>query len=140
MHVSGTGFGYSDISFKNCRNHSTSSPVLSKIINSDSIVERAMQVCLKYFQDIAALPRVNTYPLVDFDSSKSAIQIVSLYLQVQVDTFHISKHFFWYSSSSLLLIVGQSNNHHQDYQCIYSICLRGKLYRVQSKYIRLLMI
>ena len=48
-------------------------------MNSDSIVERAMHVCLKDFQDTAASSKVNTYPLVDFDSSESAIQLASLY-------------------------------------------------------------
>ena len=48
---------------------------LIKAMNSDSIVERAIHVCLEDFQDTAAPPRVNTYPLVDFDSSESAIQL-----------------------------------------------------------------
>ena len=48
-------------------------------MNSDSIMERAIHVFLKDFQDTAAPPRVNTYPLVDFDSSESAIQLASLY-------------------------------------------------------------
>ena len=48
-------------------------------MNSDSIVERAIHVCLEDFQDTAAPPRANTYPLVDFDSSESAIQLASLY-------------------------------------------------------------
>ena len=38
-----------------------------------------MHVYLKDFQDIAAPPRVNMYPLVDFDSSESANQLASLY-------------------------------------------------------------
>jgi len=75
--MAGTGFGHNDIS--SCRNHYASSPALSKAINSDSIVDRAIHVCLKDFQDIAAPLRVNTYPLVDFDSSESAIQLASLY-------------------------------------------------------------
>ena len=48
-------------------------------MNYDSIAERAIRVCLEYFQDTAAPPRVNPYPLVDFDSSESAIQLASLY-------------------------------------------------------------
>ena len=48
-------------------------------MNSDFIVERAMHVCLEDFQDTTAFLRVNTYPLVDFNSSESAIQLVSLY-------------------------------------------------------------
>ena len=79
MHIAGTGFCYNGISSKNCRSHSASSPALSKAMNSDSIVERVIHVCLEDFQDTAAPPRVNTYPLVDFDSSESAIQLASLY-------------------------------------------------------------
>ena len=73
MHIAGTGFCHNGISFKNYRSHSAFSPVLSKAINSDSIVERAIHVCLKDFQDTAAPPKVNTYSLVDFDSSESEI-------------------------------------------------------------------
>ena len=65
--MAGTGFCHNGISSKNCRSHSASSPALSKVMNSDSIVKRAIHVCLKDFQDTAAPPRVNTYPLVDFD-------------------------------------------------------------------------
>ena len=68
MHIAGTGFY-----------HSASSPALSKAMNSDFIVEQTIHVCLKDFQDSAAPPRVNTYPLVDFDSSESVIQLASLY-------------------------------------------------------------
>jgi len=48
-------------------------------MNSDSIVERAIHVSLEDFQDTAAPPRVNTYSQIDFDSSESTIQLVSLY-------------------------------------------------------------
>ena len=71
--MAGTGLGHNGKSSKKYRSHSVSSPALSKTINFDSIVKRAMHVCLKDFQDTAAPPRVNTYPLVDFDSSESAI-------------------------------------------------------------------
>jgi len=57
--MAGTGLGHNSISFKNYRS-STSSPVLFKAINSDSIMERAMHVCLEDFQDTATPPRVNT--------------------------------------------------------------------------------
>ena len=77
--MTGTGLGHSGISFKNCRRHSAFSPSLSKAINFDPIVERAMYVCLKDFKDTVVHPSVNTYVLVDFDSSKSAIQFASLY-------------------------------------------------------------
>ena len=42
-------------------------------------MERAIQVCLDDFHDIAPPSRVNTYSLVDFNSLKYAIQLVSLY-------------------------------------------------------------
>ena len=59
MHIAGTGFCYNDISFKNYRRHSASPLALSKAMNSDSIEERVIHVCLEDFQDIAAPPRVN---------------------------------------------------------------------------------
>ena len=65
-------------SSKKSLSHSASSPALSRAINSDSIVDRAMHVCLEDFQDIAAPPKVNTYPLVDFVSVLSDIQFASV--------------------------------------------------------------
>ena len=79
MHIAGTNFYHNGIFSKNCQSHFASSPALSKTMNFDSIVERAIHVCLKDFQNTAAPPRVNTYPLVDFDSSESVIQLASLY-------------------------------------------------------------
>ncbi|CAL5433238.1 unnamed protein product [Camellia sinensis] len=76
---SGTGFGHIGISSRKWRSHSASSPALSKAMNSDSIVDLAMQVCLEDFQDTAAPPRVKTYPLVDFKSLVSDIQFASQY-------------------------------------------------------------
>jgi len=78
MHMASTGLDHSGIFFKNCRSHSASSAALSKVINSNSIVERAMQVCLEDFQDTTASPRLKMYPLIDFDFSESAIQFTSL--------------------------------------------------------------
>ena len=69
MHMGGTDFDHNGISFKNCQSHSASSSALFKDMNSDSIVEQIIHVCLKDFQDTIALSRV---PLVDFDSLKSA--------------------------------------------------------------------
>ena len=74
-----TGLGHNGISFKNYRSHSSSSLALFKAINFNSIVEREIHICLEDFQDTTAPPRVNTYPLVDFDSSVSTIQLASLY-------------------------------------------------------------
>ena len=61
MHMTGTGFGHNGISFKNYQNHSASSLALFKAMKSDSIVEQAIHICLKDFQDTVASPRVNTY-------------------------------------------------------------------------------
>ena len=79
MHMVGIDLGHKGISTRNCRSHSASFPALSKAINSDSIMERAMQVCLKDFQNTIAPSRVKMYSLIDFDSLKSAIQFASLY-------------------------------------------------------------
>jgi len=79
MYIAGTSFVHNGIYFKNCRSHSASSLALSKAMNSDSIMERVIHVCLKDFQDTAAPPRVNTYPVVDFYSLESAVQLASLY-------------------------------------------------------------
>ena len=90
--MAGTVFNHNDISFKNCQSYSASSLALSNAINSDFIVEWAIHVYFKDFQDTVAPPRVNTYPLVDFDSSESAIQLASLYPSSTVDIFYISRH------------------------------------------------
>ena len=79
MQIAGTGFGHLGISSKNWRSHSASSPHLSQAINSDSMVDLAIQVCLEDFQDTAAPPSVNTYPLVDFESFISDIQFALVY-------------------------------------------------------------
>ena len=68
MHIGDIGLGQNGISSNKFRSHSASSPALSKVMNSDSIVERAIHVCLDDFQDIAPPPIVKTYPLVDFVS------------------------------------------------------------------------
>ncbi|XP_028053164.1 uncharacterized protein LOC114257582 [Camellia sinensis] len=60
-------FGHIGISSRKWQSHSTSSPVLSKVMNSDFIVDPAMQARLEDFQDIASLPRVKTYSLVNFE-------------------------------------------------------------------------
>ena len=73
IHTGATGLGQYGVSSKKFRSHSAFSPALSNAINSDSIVERAMQVCLDDFQETAPPPIVNTYPLVDFTSFNSVI-------------------------------------------------------------------
>ena len=77
--MTGTGLDHNGIFSKNCESHSASSLALFKVINSDSIVEWVIQICLGDFQDTVASPRVKMYPLVDFGFSKSAIQFASLY-------------------------------------------------------------
>lgn len=79
MHIAGTGLGHIGMSSKKLQSHSASSPILSKAINSDFIVNLAMHVCLEDFQETAAPLRVKTYPLVDFESVVSDIQFASLY-------------------------------------------------------------
>ena len=80
MQIADTSLCHIGISSKKCRSYFASSPVLSKAINSDFIVDLAMQVCLDDFQDTAALPNVNTWPLVDLESFVSKIQFALLYL------------------------------------------------------------
>ena len=92
--MAGNGLGHNGITFKNYRSHFASSLALSKDINSDSIVERTIHVCLKDFQDTAAPPRVKTYPLIDFDSSESAIQLVLLYPSSTSEYFLYFKAYF----------------------------------------------
>ena len=79
MHIVGTDFGHIGISSRKRRSHSASFLALSKAMNSDSLVDLAMQVCLEDFQDRAIPPRVKTYPLVDFESLVSDIQFASQY-------------------------------------------------------------
>ena len=69
MHIADTGFGQHENSSKRFRSHSASSAAFSKAINSDSIVDRAIHICLEDFHDTAPPSKVNTYPLVDFVSS-----------------------------------------------------------------------
>ena len=75
----GAGLFQIGISIKRFLSHSASVPAFSKATNSDSIVERAVTVRLDDFQDTAPPPSVITYPLVDFNSSESEIQLASEY-------------------------------------------------------------
>jgi len=112
MHKRGTSLSHRGISSKNYRSHSASSPTLSKAINSDSIVERAMQFCLEDFQDTVASPRVKMYPLIDFDFSESIIQFASIHPSSISGYFSYLKAYSLVFLHSLLLIVGQFNDHH----------------------------
>ena len=77
MQIAGTGFGHIRMSSKKWRTHYAYSPALSKAMNSDSIVDRAIHVCFVDFQETTVPPRVKTYPLVDFESLVSDIQLGS---------------------------------------------------------------
>ena len=79
MHIAGTDFGHIGISSMKWQSHSAYSPALFEAMNSESIVDLAMQVCLEDFQDTATPPRVKTYPLVDFKSLVADIQFASQY-------------------------------------------------------------
>ena len=72
------GFGHIGMSSRKFRSHSASSPALSKAMTSNSMVDRAIHVCLEDLHDIVALPKVNIYQLVDLDSKLSEIQLTSL--------------------------------------------------------------
>ncbi|KAA0058519.1 putative RING-H2 finger protein ATL71 [Cucumis melo var. makuwa] len=67
----GTDVPYNGTSPSRFLIHSASYPANSNAINSDSIVDLAIQVCFADFQDIAPPPSKNTYPLVELTSSLS---------------------------------------------------------------------
>lgn len=54
----GTDFFQHGISSRKLWTHYVSSPILSKAIKSDFIMDRAIQVCLEDFKNIAPLPMV----------------------------------------------------------------------------------
>jgi len=56
-----------------------SSPVLSKTIDYDSIMDLVIHICLEDFDDTITPPSVKIYPLVDFRSLVLDIQLASLY-------------------------------------------------------------
>ena len=60
MQIVGTCFRHIGMSSNKWRSYSASSPALSKAMNSDFIVDRAMHVCFEDFQEIATPPRVKT--------------------------------------------------------------------------------
>ena len=74
----GVGLVHKGIFAKRFLSHSILELVFYKAINSTSIVDRVMQVCLPDFQETTLPPRMKTYPLVDFISSESKIQFASL--------------------------------------------------------------
>ena len=60
MHIGGISFGYLGISFKKWHNHSTSSPHLYSVINSNSIVDLAITVCFEDMHETTAPSNVKT--------------------------------------------------------------------------------
>ena len=66
------------MSSRRFQSHSASFPALSKAMNSDSMVDHAIHICLEEFHDIVVPPKVNIYPLIDLDSKLSEIQLASL--------------------------------------------------------------
>lgn len=49
----------------------------SRDMNFDSMVEPAIEVCLDDFHEVAPLPKVSTYPLVELTLSLSLTQFAS---------------------------------------------------------------
>lgn len=78
MHIVATSFYHLEIFSKKWRSHSVSSPYLSSVINSDSIVYLTIIVCFEDFQNIATTPSMNTYLLVDLEFFMLDIQCVGV--------------------------------------------------------------
>jgi hypothetical protein len=79
MHIAGTSFCQLEIFSKIFQSHFDFSPTLSKAINSNTIVDLAMQVCLEDFKEIVALLVIKINPFVDFKSLVTYIQLTLLY-------------------------------------------------------------
>ena len=79
MHTADMVFDHLGMSYKKWHSHSTSLVALSKAMNSNSIVEHEMHVCLDDFQDIVAPSKVKIYPLMDLESFILDIQFASEY-------------------------------------------------------------
>jgi len=79
MHIAGTSFCKLEIFSKNFQSHFDFSPTLSKAINSNTIVDLAMQVCLEDFKEIVALLVIKINPFVNFKSLVTYIQLTLLY-------------------------------------------------------------
>ena len=85
------------------------------IAHSEKLKSTSGYIFIWKISKIPLLIQEYTYPLVDFDSSKSAIQLASLYPSSTGDTVNISRHSSWYVMRNLILVVKQSNDHHWDY-------------------------
>jgi hypothetical protein len=79
MHIAGTSFCQIEIFSKKFQSHFNFSPTLSKAINSNTIVDLAMQVYLEDFKKTVALLVIKINPLVNFKSLVTYIQLTSLY-------------------------------------------------------------
>jgi hypothetical protein len=79
IHMQDSGFFHKGISAKRFLSHSTSDLAKSNAINSASIVDLAIEVCLEDFQATATAPREKINPLVDLVSLESDIQLASEY-------------------------------------------------------------
>jgi hypothetical protein len=79
MHIAGTSFCQLEISSKTFQSHFDFSPTLSKAINSNTIVDLAMQVCLEDFKETVAFLVIKMNPLVDFKSLVTYIRLTLLY-------------------------------------------------------------
>ena len=102
------------ISSSNWRSHSTSSVALSRAMNFNSIVERAMHVCLEYFQDTAAPPSMKTYPLMNFESFLFDIQFAhpnTLVVLLKIQCNAVQNH--EYILNSMTTLVGDDFTPHQ---------------------------
>ena len=72
INIDGIGWGIKGISDNNSFNHSASIQVVSRAINSASIVLLAIMVYLVHCH--ALPPKMNTYPVVDLISKEFDIQ------------------------------------------------------------------
>ena len=59
MHIGGIGFGHLGISSRKWHSHLASSPHLSRVINSNSIVDLVVTICFEDFYETVAPPNVN---------------------------------------------------------------------------------
>jgi len=99
----GVSFIPKGISAKRFLNYSTSLSANSRATNSVSMVDLAIIVCLVDFQVTAPPPKVNTYPLVDFVSFESEIQLASPYPSNTAEIHYIKYHYSWFLSNISLI-------------------------------------
>jgi hypothetical protein len=66
-------------SSKKLQSHLASSLALLRVINSDSIIDLVIHVCLENFYETSTPPNVKTYPLMNFEFLVWDIKLASLY-------------------------------------------------------------